>query len=130
MLVTRPGEAKSALHRFKAHAKRRHLRLAYMGKPAVVFLTHFAKFRGGQLHTYSHNVPLRKKEKPLNLQDSLLIQMSVANDKLIEPRANPFGPIMQMSHVKDRKAMAIFPTVKTTPSHVVQSPSRASPGSE
>lgn len=124
-LVSRPGAADSTLHRFKAHARQRQRRLAYLRKPAVIFSN---KFRQMKRRSVTHMQPQytvgkkKRKKNPHEVQDSVLIQMSVANDKLIEPRANPFGPIMQMSHVKDRKAMAIFPTVKTTPSHVVQSP--------
>lgn len=48
----------------------------------------------------------------------------------MEPIANPLGPIMQISQVKNKKAVATLPATRMTPSHVVHIPKRASPGRE
>lgn len=57
-------------------------------------------------------------------------QTNVANVKVIEPRAKPLGPAIQMSHVTFSKTAVISPIPSSIPSQVAQSPKRVSPRPE
>lgn len=47
-------------------------------------------------------------------------QTSVAKDRVMDPRANPFGPMMQISHVRVNKTAAISPDLRRNPTQLFQ----------